>query len=104
MSVPFAGHYPLERHAGEIERLLTQSQAMEPATRAMLDAIGVKPGWACLDIGCGPGGITSLLSERVGPSGRVVGLDRDPKFLAYARANAPPNVEFKFGNAFDADL
>jgi SAM-dependent methyltransferase len=104
MSEPFAGSYPLERRAGEIERLLIQSQAMEPATRAMLDAIGVKPGWACLDIGCGPGGITSLLSERVGPSGRVVGLDRDPEFLAYARANAPPNVEFRQGNAFDADL
>jgi SAM-dependent methyltransferase len=104
MSEPFAGSYPLERRTGEIERLLIQSQAMEPATRDMLDAIGVKPRWACLDIGCGPGGITSLLSERVGPSGRVVGLDRDPEFLAYARADAPPNVEFRQGNAFDADL
>jgi len=104
MSVPFAGHYPLEHRAGEIERLLTQSEAMAPATRAMLDAIGVKPGWACLDIGCGPGGITSLLCERVGPNGRVVGLDRNPEFLAHARANAPPNVEFRQGNAFDADL
>ena len=33
----------------------------------MLDRIGVGPGWRCLDIGCGPGGITGLLSERVGP-------------------------------------
>lgn len=104
MSEPLAGNYPLERRAGEIERLLTQSQAMAPAARAMLDAIGVKPGWACLDIGCGPGGITSLLSERVGSSGRVIGLDRDPAFLAHARANAPPNVTFRHGNAFDADL
>src|SRR3954469_6128105 len=100
MSEPF-GSYPLERRAGEIERLLIQSQAMEPATRAMLDAIGVKPGWACLDIGCGPGGITPLLSERVGASGRVIGLDRDPEFLAHARANAPQNVAFRQGNAFD---
>jgi ubiquinone/menaquinone biosynthesis C-methylase UbiE len=65
---------------------------MAPATRAMLDAIGVRPGWSCLDIGCGPGGITSLLSERVGASGRVVGLDRDPEFLAHARANASSNL------------
>jgi SAM-dependent methyltransferase len=104
MSEPFAGSYPLERRAGEIERLLTQSQAMAPATRAMLDAIGVKPGWSCLDIGCGPGGITPLLSERVGASGRVMGLDRDPEFLAHARGNASSNVEFRQGNAFDADL
>jgi len=24
----------------------------------MLDLIGVREGWSCLDIGCGPGGIT----------------------------------------------
>jgi SAM-dependent methyltransferase len=104
MSEPFAGSYPLERRAGEIERLHAQSKAMAPAARAMLDGIGVTPGWSCLDIGCGPGGITTLLSERVGPAGRVVGLDRDPEFLAHARASAPPNVEFRLGNAFEAAL
>jgi SAM-dependent methyltransferase len=104
MSEPFAGNYPLEHRAGEIERLHAQSKAMAPAALAMLDGIGVKPGWSCLDIGCGPGGITGLLSERVGPTGHVVGLDRNPKFLAHARASAPPNVEFRLGNAFDTDL
>jgi SAM-dependent methyltransferase len=100
----FAGHYPLEHRTGEIERLHIQSEAMAPATLAMLDDIGVMPGWSCLDIGCGPGGITSLLSERVGPTGRVVGLDRNPEFLAHARAAAPSNVELRLGNAFDTDL
>ena len=86
MSGEFSGHYPIERRAGEIERLHTQSAAMAPDTRTMLDLIGVKEGWSCLDIGCGPGGITGLLSERVGRSGRVVGLDRDAEFLAHARS------------------
>ena len=45
---------------------------MAPDTLVMLDRIGVKSGWACLDIGCGPRGITDLLSERVGANGRVV--------------------------------
>jgi SAM-dependent methyltransferase len=70
----------------------------------MLDKIGVDPGWHCLDVGCGPGGITALLSERVGTSGRVVGLDTDPVFLDHARRHAPGNVEFMRGDAYHSDL
>src|SRR4029078_10500940 len=51
-----------------------------------------------------PGGITGLLSERVGPSGRVVGLDAEPVFLAEARGHAGANNEFFEGNAYSADL
>jgi SAM-dependent methyltransferase len=104
MSTTFAGHYPLEHRAGEIERLRIQGEGMAPDTRTMLDRIGVAPGWHCLDIGCGPGGITGLLSERVGPSGRVVGLDMNEQFLVHARANAPANVEFQRGDAFGSGL
>jgi SAM-dependent methyltransferase len=104
MSETFAGHYPLEHRAGEIERLRIQGEGMAPDTRTMLERIGVGPGWHCLDIGCGPGGITGLLSERVGAVGHVVGLDRDEGFLAHARANAPANVTFERGDAYGCDL
>jgi ubiquinone/menaquinone biosynthesis C-methylase UbiE len=57
----------------------------------MLDLIGVREGWACLDLGCGPAGITGLLSSRVGSTGRVVGLDMNAGFLDYARAKPPAN-------------
>ena len=73
MPIAFAGHYPIEHRRGEIERLHIQADAVAPETRMMLDRIGVQPGWTCLDIGCGPRGITDLLSERVGagwPRGR----------------------------------
>jgi SAM-dependent methyltransferase len=104
MSNAFAGHYPIEHRAGEIERLRIQAEGMAPDTLTMLDRIGVGPGWRCLDIGCGPGGITGLLSGRVGPGGRVVGLDMDERFLAHARASAPANVEFRRGDAYGCDL
>lgn len=81
-----------------------QAKAMAPDTLAMLGRIGPMQGWTCLDIGCGPGGITDLLSDRVGATGRVVGLDMDAEFLTYARRNAAGNVEFRQGNAYDADL
>jgi len=104
MSNTFSGHYPIEHRAGEIERLLTQSQAMVPTTLVMLERIRPMQGWACLDIGCGPGGITDLLSARVGPSGRVIGLDRDAGFLEHARKSAAANTEFRQGDAYNADL
>ena len=104
MSESYAGHYPIEHRAGEIERLCVQAKAMAPDTLAMLDRIGPMQGWTSLDIGCGPGGITELLSDRVGRAGRVVGLDMDSEFLAYARLNASGNVEFRQGNAYEADL
>jgi SAM-dependent methyltransferase len=70
----------------------------------MLDRIGVAPGWRCLDVGCGIGGITDLMAARAGPAGRVVGLDADPVFLDYARAHARHAVEFVRGDAYGAGL
>jgi SAM-dependent methyltransferase len=102
--ITFAGSYPLENRAGEIERLHIQGDAMAPDCDVMLDRIGVGPGWHCLDIGCGPRGITDLLSKRVGPSGRVVGLDIDEEHLAHARKAAPANVEFRRADAYGSGL
>ena len=98
------GHYPIERREGEIERLHIQSTAMAADCDIMLERIGVGGGWACLDLGCGPGGITALLSTRVGAGGRVVGLDADVAFLEHARVNAAPNIKFIAGNAYRTDL
>jgi ubiquinone/menaquinone biosynthesis C-methylase UbiE len=99
-----AGHYPIDHRAGEIERLHTQGDAMAPDAAIMLDRIGVSEGWRCLDLGCGPRGITPLLSARVGTSGRVVGLDADASFLDHARRTAPANVDFVQSNAYGSGL
>lgn len=100
----YSGHYPIERRAGEVERLRLQAEAMAPDAAAMLDRIGVAHGWRCLEIGCGPGGITGLMSERVGSSGRVVGLDMDAEFLQIARSTAASNTEFRQGDAYNSGL
>src|SRR5262245_31909680 len=100
----FAGNYPIEHRKGEIERLEAQARSMAPDARTMLERIGVGPGWRCLDLGCGPRGITDLMAERVGPTGRVVGLDKDEGFLAHAAAHAPGNVEFRRGDAYASGL
>lgn len=104
MSTAVSGHYPIERRQGEMERLRIQAAAMAPDCAIMLDRIGVGVGWHCVDLGCGPGGITDLLSERVGRAGRVVGLDSDPVFVEHARRHASANVEFVIGNAYRSTL
>lgn len=103
-SKSYSGRYPIERRSGELERLYRQGAAMAPDTDVMLNRIGVIEGWSCLDLGCGPRGITDLLSARVGASGRVTGLDMDGQFLDVARAGAPKNVEFRQGDAYGSDL
>ena len=106
METTRSGQYPIERRAGEIERLHIQGEAMALDAAIMLDQIGVGPGWRCLDAGCGPGGITDLLSTRAGPTGWVVGLDADSVFLDHARTRVqrPANVEFVLGNAYRTGL
>lgn len=99
-----SGNYPIESREGEIERLHVQGAAMEPDTVRMLELIGVKPGWHCLDIGCGPGGITKPMHDKAGPSGRVVGLDANAGFLEHARSRATKGIEFVHGDAYHAAL
>lgn len=45
----------------------------------MLDRAGLYPGMSCLDVGCGPGEVMRLMAQRVGPTGRIVGIDVDGK-------------------------
>jgi SAM-dependent methyltransferase len=41
-----------------------------------------------VDVGCGGGDVTFALARRVGPDGRVLGMDLDLEKLAWARAGA----------------
>jgi SAM-dependent methyltransferase len=80
-----SAEYVLGGTETERQRLLTQIEGLEPQARWLLDKIGVHPGSRAIDIGCGPLGILNLLSERVGPRGAVVGLEREPRFAAMAK-------------------
>ncbi len=64
---------------------------------------GVKPGQTVLDIGSGAGIDCFIASEKVGPQGRVIGIDMTPEMLEKARQNAKAggfhNVEFREGQA-----
>ena len=61
----------------------------------------IAPGMIVLDLGSGPGFDAFLAWKRVGPSGRVIGVDMTDDMLALARENATrhgaSNVEFRKG-------
>ena len=53
---------------------------------AAMDACGIEPGRAVLDIGCGSGSTTLELAARVGAEGRVLGIDISTPMLEVAQA------------------
>jgi SAM-dependent methyltransferase len=70
--------YALGHTPEEYERLRLQARMWEVATGRLLDQVGLGPGASCLDAGCGPGETMRAMAERVGPAGRVLGIDADP--------------------------
>lgn len=61
----------------------------------------LQPGETVLDVGSGAGIDTFLAANKVGPTGRVIGLDMTPEMIDRARANQGilrlTNVEFRQG-------
>jgi len=68
----------------------------DPVTLAAL-----QPGQTVLDLGSGGGIDCFLAAKRVGPGGRVIGVDMTPAMIDRARANkeklGAENVEFRLG-------
>jgi ubiquinone/menaquinone biosynthesis C-methylase UbiE len=55
-----------------------------PWATALVDAAGLRPGEAVLDVATGPGTVARIAAERVGPAGRVVGTDLSAAMIAIA--------------------
>jgi SAM-dependent methyltransferase len=66
----------------ELTRLRSLEALYDVHTFAVLDRLGVGPGWTCAEVGAGAGSVTGWLCERVGATGRVVAVDITPTFVA----------------------
>ena len=68
----------------------------------------LQPGEVVLDLGSGAGLACLLAARKVGPAGRVIGLDMTPEMIKLARRNArkvgATNVEFNYGEIEDMPL
>ncbi len=65
----------------ELQRLEQQSKILRPLEQRVLTESGLRAEHRVLEIGCGPGFITSLLCE-LATDGEVLATDTDPKLLA----------------------
>jgi ubiquinone/menaquinone biosynthesis C-methylase UbiE len=95
------------------ERWVTHQQALDRMVRpfgaAALERLACRAGEHVLDIGCGCGDTLIALTEAVGPSGSVTGIDLSLPMLERARARLPAATliagdasAHRFERAFDA--
>src|SRR5512136_1728441 len=88
---------------GELSRLPADAVQNSFGCGNPLAFAGVRPGQTVLDIGSGAGIDCFIAAEKVGPAGKVIGLDMTPEMIERARKNAKEaggtNVEFRFGEA-----
>lgn len=69
----------------------------EPLADELVELAGVRRGMRAVDVGCGPGVLTSRLVDRLGAD-HVVALDPSPPFVAAARERCP-GVDVREGRA-----
>ncbi len=97
-----ASCYPFQSSDDERQRLIEQNKLVAPLTERLFRRAGLKAGMRVLDIGSGAGDVTFLAARMVGPTGSVLGIDRDPAQIKFAeqraRAEGLANVDFTVGD------
>jgi ubiquinone/menaquinone biosynthesis C-methylase UbiE len=78
------------------DRQQTQDTMLAPVADILIDRAKPKAGERIIDVGCGCGATTSALAQRVGPTGRVFGIDISAPMLARARQIAPAGLPIEF--------
>ena len=96
-------------HSASLERLVPDELAQDDATGLQTLALHIAryefaarllPSGRLLDVGCGAGYGTGLLTERCGQGTRVLGIDIAPEAIQYAEERyAAPGVDFRVGDA-----
>jgi len=95
--------YAFRRGRGEYDRLIDQAEIFGPLTERMLRRAGIGAGMHVLDVGCGAGDVSFLVSALVGAEGSVTGVDVDGGAIGVAEhrraAHGIANVSFRQADA-----
>jgi ubiquinone/menaquinone biosynthesis C-methylase UbiE len=81
-----ASQYALGNSDAEHDRLIRQAARLAQSTERFFRDAGIDLGQRVLDIGSGVGDVAMLAAHLVGPSGEVIGIERDMRSIARARA------------------
>jgi SAM-dependent methyltransferase len=104
---PVSGRdYVLGYGDAEQDRLIRQATLIAPITERFFRKAGIGLGQRVLDLGSGMGDVAMAAARVVGPTGEVVGLERDAGSIARARARVAAagfcNVRFRHADLNDA--
>lgn len=72
----------------ELKRLIDQGRFYGELTGHVFQLAGIGPGMRVLDIGCGTGEVSFLVSRMVGADGEVIGIDKSAKAVSAAKSRA----------------
>jgi SAM-dependent methyltransferase len=90
------------------EWLVRPERVAEENPDGALDAMDIRPGMKIADVGAGVGYMTLRMAKRVGPTGKIYGVDLQPgmlqKLSENAKAQGIANVEPVLGEPADPKL
>ena len=87
------GRYPMWNSTDDEGARLGKLQGLhDEATIRRLRALGLGPGWRCLELGAGAGSVAQWMADEVGPTGSVTAVDRDTGQLGHLRKMAHVSV------------
>ncbi len=95
-----------ESSAEAYERYLVP-RLFAPGAEYLIELAAPRPGERVLDVACGTGIVARRAALRVGPGGKVVGLDMNEGMLEVARkasSDVRPPIEWRKGDATDMPL
>ncbi|MBV6458360.1 MAG: 2-phytyl-1,4-naphtoquinone methyltransferase [Fimbriimonadaceae bacterium] len=78
--------YTLGTHDEEIDRLGLQHRVWRACAAECWSHVGIDRGWKVMDIGAGPGFVTTDLAELVDRGGKVAAFERSARFVDVGRA------------------
>lgn len=76
--------YALSLTDSELRRYAAMAAAAREQEGSLWELAGIVPGATVADVGCGPGSVAAELAEIVGPDGRVIAVDQDPRAVTVA--------------------
>ncbi len=84
-----SGQWQLARQAAERYATILEPAILGPFAHALVEWADLHPGQTAVDVGCGTGAAAMYAAARLGPAGRVIGVDVNRGMIEVARSRPP---------------
>jgi SAM-dependent methyltransferase len=101
------GQWHMAKEAAELYERVVARHILGPWAPSLVDAARLAAGERVLDLACGTGVVARIAAQRVGPTGRVTGVDLNAGMISVARSLPAPEgarVEWLEGSALAVPL